>query len=174
MGGEISLRSALGEGATFMVLLPLQAADRPAAPAALAPPPGGPLPRGRVLVVEDNVVNQQVASFLLMRFEQAVDVVSDGVEALEALARINYDLVLMDCQMPNLDGYEATRRLRAGGGGALNPAVPVVAMTANALPGDLERCTAAGMDDYLSKPVQPAALERALRRWLRPSVEVKT
>jgi CheY-like chemotaxis protein len=109
-----------------------------------------------------------------MRFEQAVDVVSDGVEALEALARINYDLVLMDCQMPNLDGYEATRRLRAGGGGALNPAVPVVAMTANALPGDLERCTAAGMDDYLSKPVQPAALERALRRWLRPSVEVKT
>ncbi|MBL8615082.1 MAG: PAS domain S-box protein [Deltaproteobacteria bacterium] len=174
MGGQIHLQSALGTGATFSVLLPLEVAGGPAAAVGPAPSPGGPLPRGRVLVVEDNVVNQQVASFLLMRFEQAVDVVSDGVEALEALARINYDLVLMDCQMPHLDGFEATRRLRAGGEGALNPAVPVVAMTANALPGDVERCKAAGMDDYLSKPVQPAELERALRRWLPAVVEVKT
>jgi signal transduction histidine kinase/CheY-like chemotaxis protein/HPt (histidine-containing phosphotransfer) domain-containing protein len=122
----------------------------------------------RLLLVDDNSTNQVVAAEILKRLGYRADVAANGREALEMLGQAPYDLVLMDCQMPELDGFEATRLLRAGTSGALNPKVIVVAMTANAMHGDRERCLAAGMDDYVPKPVNPQALADVLTRWLKP------
>jgi len=99
------------------------------------------------------------------------DVVANGLEAIEALSRIRYDLVLMDCQMPEMDGFEATAMIRDPASSVLDHKVPVVAMTANAMQGDRDNCIAAGMDDYLSKPVKPASLDRVLEKWIRPHAE---
>ncbi len=121
----------------------------------------------RILLAEDNKVNQKLAGTLLQRQGHAVTIVEDGAAALALLAREHFDLVLMDCQMPRMDGFEATRRLRAGRD-ALDPAVPVIAMTANAMEGDREACLAAGMDDYLAKPFSEDALREMIRRHLRP------
>jgi PAS domain S-box-containing protein len=118
----------------------------------------------RVLLAEDNAVNQKVASIMLKKFGLEVDVVATGVEALDALVGVSYDLVLMDCQMPEMDGYEATRRIRERERGSRR--LPVVAMTANAMVGDREKCLEAGMDDHIPKPVRVEALHRALVRWL--------
>jgi CheY-like chemotaxis protein/HPt (histidine-containing phosphotransfer) domain-containing protein len=133
------------------------------APAQAAPAPDGPS-RGRILVVEDNEVNQLVARATVSRLGYAVDVVSNGVEALSATAGFRYAAVLMDCHMPVMDGFEATRRIRQRDG--MHPRLPIIAMTAGALDGDLERCLAAGMDDYLAKPVDAAALQATLVRWV--------
>jgi two-component system, sensor histidine kinase and response regulator len=122
--------------------------------------------RIRVLVVEDNVVNRIVALKTLERLGYRADAVENGEEALSTLCRISYDLVLMDCQMPVMDGYEATRRIRSRDAGVLNPSVPVIAVTAHAMTGDRELCISAGMDDYLSKPVKPELLDEMLRKWL--------
>jgi PAS domain S-box-containing protein len=121
--------------------------------------------RPRVLLAEDNLVNCKVAVRMLEKIGCLVDVATNGREALAAIERQRYALVLMDCQMPEMDGLEATRRLRAAeasSGGHL----PVIALTANAMAGDAERCYAAGMDDYLTKPIGTAGLKRALARWL--------
>ncbi len=118
--------------------------------------------RGRVLLVEDNPVNQRVAVQILERLGCKVDAAANGREALELLERTAYDAVFMDCQMPEMDGYEATRELRLRQG--KNGRVWVVAMTAHSLAGDREKCLAAGMDDYISKPVRPSAIEEALER----------
>ncbi|MBI4742023.1 MAG: response regulator [Betaproteobacteria bacterium] len=123
--------------------------------------------RTRILLVEDNPANQKVALGFLSRFGYAADLATNGREALEALARTTYDLVLMDCQMPVMDGYEAARAIRAGAGGVLDPAVPVVAMTANAMEGDREKALAAGMDDYLTKPVDSQRLNEVIVEVLR-------
>ncbi len=120
----------------------------------------------RVLLAEDNPTNRLVARKMLEKLGFSVDSVANGHEALSALAANRYDLVLMDCQMPELDGYEATRRIRKGAGVVLDPDVPIVAMTANAMRGDREQCIEAGMNDYLPKPVEPTVLERTLDRWL--------
>ncbi len=117
-----------------------------------------------ILLAEDNVVNQKVAQRQLFKLGFRTDTVGNGLEALDALRRIPYDLVLMDCQMPELDGYEATRRIRAGLAGRVD--VPVVAMTANAMQGDREKCIEAGMSDYVSKPVRVLELLTALERQL--------
>ena len=122
--------------------------------------------RFRLLLAEDNPVNQMVAVTLLKKQGYHVDVVSNGHEAVSALQRIPYDLVFMDCQMPEMDGFEATRMIRSAEGKVLNPQIPVVALTAHAMAGDRERCEAAGMDDYLSKPMRPAELAAVLERWL--------
>jgi signal transduction histidine kinase/CheY-like chemotaxis protein/HPt (histidine-containing phosphotransfer) domain-containing protein len=122
--------------------------------------------RARILVVEDNAVNQLVAVKLLEKLGCRADVAGNGKEALVVLRRIPYDLVLMDCQMPEMDGFEATRTIRSGGAGQSRVRTPVIAMTARAMQGDREKCLASGMNDYIPKPVDPLRLAQALERWL--------
>lgn len=166
MGGRITLNSTPGLGSHFHLLLPFAEQDHTAS-LTIAQPHSHerPLPRARVLVVEDNPVNQLVAAEMLKRLGLHADVAGNGAEALEVLDRLPYDLILMDCQMPVMDGFEATRRLRKTDG----PRLPVIAMTANAIRGDRERCLDAGMDDYLPKPVRISELKAMMRRWLPAS-----
>ncbi len=161
------LAVALG-GESDMTELPefaTPASTEPASPPTAAPSRAD-LP---VLLAEDNPVNQKVASLLLQRLGYEVDVVVNGAEALTALARRHYGLVLMDVQMPTMDGYEATRRLRSGETGALDPDVPIVALTAHAMKGDRLRCLDVGMNDYLTKPIDAKALAAVLRKYLEPA-----
>jgi PAS domain S-box-containing protein len=123
--------------------------------------------QGLILVAEDNATNQRVARFMLERFGCRVDMANDGREAVEAVRRVRYDLVLMDCQMPELDGYEATAAIRASEASE-GRRTPIVALTANALHGDTEHCLSAGMDGYLSKPLRTEALAAVLARWCPP------
>jgi signal transduction histidine kinase/DNA-binding response OmpR family regulator len=125
---------------------------------------------GRILVAEDTAVNQRLAILLLERLGYRPDLAADGVEVLAALRRSTYDLILMDCQMPEMDGYEATRRIRALEANHSGKPLWVVAMTANAMQKDREACLAAGMDDYLSKPINTEGLKRALARGLKPAL----
>jgi CheY-like chemotaxis protein len=125
----------------------------------------------KVLVVEDHPVNQTIIRAMLARMGCDVDMADNGVQALSAFETSTYDLVLMDCQMPEMDGFDTTRAIRARE--ALNPTmgrVPVIALTALAMLGDAERCLAAGMDDYLTKPIQLEQLGAKMQRW-RPCAE---
>src|SRR6185436_19429989 len=122
--------------------------------------------RVRVLVAEDNTVNQKVARGELQKLGYSADVAGNGLEVIEALQRQPYDLIFMDCQMPEMDGYEATRRIRemerTGPPQQRAPAVHIIAMTANAMKGDREKCLEAGMDDYVTKPIHRAELQKAI------------
>lgn len=118
---------------------------------------------GRILVVEDNVVNQRLAKRLIEKLGYHVDVAADGNEAITALSGRPYDLVLMDCQMPVMDGFEATRQIRRNS--AMGPHIPIIAMTAKAMSGDREQCLAAGMNDYVTKPVRLSELTATIERW---------
>jgi signal transduction histidine kinase/CheY-like chemotaxis protein/HPt (histidine-containing phosphotransfer) domain-containing protein len=120
----------------------------------------------RILVVEDNLVNQQVIVGILGLQGYSADLVPDGCSALLALKQTSYALVLTDCQMPEMDGYELSRRIRDPLTGVLNPQIPIIAVTAHSLSGDREQCLAAGMDDYLSKPLRPELLEKVLTQWI--------
>jgi len=113
----------------------------------------------RILLAEDNAVNQKVALIHLRKFGFSADVVNNGREALEAM-QAGYDLVLMDIQMPEMDGYESARAIRKAGYG-----LPIIAMTANAMKGDQEKCLEAGMDDYLSKPINPKEMLDKIEEW---------
>jgi PAS domain S-box-containing protein len=185
MGGEMAAHSTPGEGSCFWFSVPLVAADDPGAaglepgeatgslvpgssPAiACAPAPDSEArahPRGTVLVAEDDRVSQLVAGRLLERRGFAVDVVSSGQAAVDLSASRDYAAIFMDCQLPQLDGYEAATEIRRGEGTQRH--TTIVAMTANTLKGERERCLRAGMDDYLSKPLRSQALDEVLARIL--------
>jgi CheY-like chemotaxis protein/HPt (histidine-containing phosphotransfer) domain-containing protein len=122
--------------------------------------------QARILVAEDNVTNQEVAVAILNKLGYRADLAANGVQALRALGQADYDVILMDCEMPEMDGYEATRRIRQRQGGTRNPAIPIIAMTADAMTGDREKCLQAGMSDFLAKPVEPRQLAAILEKWL--------
>ncbi|HEY1778533.1 MAG TPA: ATP-binding protein [Solirubrobacteraceae bacterium] len=169
MGGLIGAESDVDQGSTFWVELPMErvatvsgqtSRERGVMHDERRPDPSAPF----ILVVEDSPVNRLVTSRVLERCGFRAHVVNDGQEALDALSMQSYDAVLMDCQMPELDGYEATRELRRREGDGHR--TPVIAMTAHAMTGDRERCLAAGMDDYIAKPVRSQALVAVLGRWI--------
>ena len=176
MGGRIGFTSDVDHGSCFWftiparcpatkVIVPMPHRDEPAA---VEPTPTTAL---RILVAEDNPVNRMLATKLLEKMGCTVEVACDGVEAVQMALRENYDLVFMDCFMPNMDGYAATaelRRCRASG-----PHVPIVALTASAMVEDRAACLAAGMDDYLSKPIEVEALRAVLRRWTERRASIR-
>ena len=137
--------------------------ERPDTPAQLQPLAQQ---SARILLAEDNKINQQVALGLLKRLGIDADVVANGEEALAALRQHPYALVLMDVQMPVMDGLEATRRIRAREAGIINPGIPIIALTAHAMEGDRQRCLQAGMNDYLPKPFAAEAVDAVINRWL--------
>jgi CheY-like chemotaxis protein len=165
MGGRIGCDSQVGHGSVFWfeLDLPIAALSAPVqktiAPAAL------PRSSARILVAEDQQANQLVMRLLLDKLEIGHTMVGDGQAAIEKLGTGNYSLVLMDCQMPRIDGYEATRLIRAGAAGPECQAIPIVALTAHAMASDREKCLEAGMDDYLSKPIRLDALQVVLQRF---------
>ncbi|WP_082542308.1 ATP-binding protein [Rhizobacter sp. Root1238] len=165
MGGTIAVESAKGRGSTFCVRIPFAAAQGLPAPRERPAAPGGqgtPLAGRRVLLAEDNPVNMEVAAAMLESLNLQVDRASDGLQAIARCRERVYDAVLMDCQMPGIDGLEATRRIRAHGERDL----PIIALTANAMAGDRDECLAAGMNDYIAKPFTRDVIEHVLQRWL--------
>jgi CheY-like chemotaxis protein len=166
MGGTITVASEWGKGTEFTLRLPLGpcTADgaEPAGAGPVADPPLTIRPR-RVLLAEDNLVNQKLGRRLLEKFGCRVDVAGNGLEAVLMAEKATYDLIFMDCRMPEMDGYEASREIRSRVMAGVR--VPIVALTAHAVTGAREACLNAGMDDYLSKPVRPADIQHMLRRW---------
>jgi CheY-like chemotaxis protein len=158
MGGQVELTSEPGRGSEFSFAVALPA---------VAPPVHRFAP-GRVLVVEDLPLNRDIAAQMLGKLGLAVDAVGNGQEAVDACAHTDYDLVLMDCQMPVMDGYEAAQAIRARQGASAAPGrhLPIVAMTANAMRGDRERCLAYGMDDFVTKPINRRVLTDVLVKYL--------
>ena len=120
----------------------------------------------RILVAEDNIVNQQVALHILEKFGFRADAVANGYETLKALEMVPYDLVLMDVQMPEMDGFEATSQIRRGQSAVGNRDMPIIAMTAHAMKGDRQRCLEAGMNDYIAKPIEPQKLLEKIETWV--------
>jgi signal transduction histidine kinase/CheY-like chemotaxis protein len=178
MGGQIEIASEPGRGSTFsftVSLAPAAAANE--AQAHIAPPDmtPGAQPGGRILLVEDNRVNQELAKAMLRTLGFDVDTAADGKAGVAAASAQHYDVVLMDCQMPEMDGFEATAAIRAReaalharSAAPGSQRVPILALTANAMQGDRERCLAVGMDDYLAKPFTRDQLDQMLRRWVGP------
>jgi CheY-like chemotaxis protein len=168
MGGAVSVESAPGAGSTFRfhVRCLARAPTAADAPRASHPPTPVPVEHSRVLLADDNELNRQLAAILLLRLGCVVDEAENGAEALALFAQRPYALVLMDCMMPELDGFAATARLRAFEQATGRARTPVLALTASAIEGDRERCLAAGMDDYLAKPFTFEQFEAAVRRWV--------
>lgn len=167
MGGQLEVESRSGVGSTFGFTLEFEPVESPTPrgdPAISVRPPGARRPK--VLLVEDNPINREVATAMLDALDCEVVVAEHGGEGVELARTQRFELILMDCQMPVMDGFSATRAIRATG--ALDAAPPIVALTANAMEGDRDRCLAAGMDDFVSKPVTFEQLERVLSAWCAP------
>jgi CheY-like chemotaxis protein len=174
MGGTIDLSSEPGRGSTFRFTVRLGRRPEAENPAELTVPeptaarPGKDFVGARVLLVEDNPVNLEVAQAVLEKSGCDVATATNGREALESYAQGDYRVIFMDCQMPEMDGFEAAleiRRREAGSGRR----VPIIALTASAIEGDREQCLAAGMDDYLPKPFSAEQIRSALANWLDPA-----
>jgi len=168
MGGAIGVESKPGCGSTFWFTAHLKQAEPPLRNARPLNMKSVPELRhkGSILVAEDNPINQKVALSLLSHLGYQAEVVHNGAEAVERLKQREYDVILMDCQMPVMDGFEATKAIRQLQAGL--PRTPIIAVTANALTGERERCLAADMDDYLPKPVSRDTLDAAIQRWMEP------
>ena len=177
MSGQIGVESEPGSGSRFWFTAVFEkTAKLPAHLPNAGPPvvkeePNGsvsvaPMLRGRLLVAEDNIVNQKVALAILKKLGYQTDVVSNGKEALAALREGSYDLVLMDCQMPEMDGYEAAALIRESQSGVHNHQIPIIALTAHAMKGDRDKCLAGGMNDYISKPMKTTTVADVLEKWL--------
>ena len=177
MGGAAGVTSEEGQGSVFWFTVRLGIQEEWLNLPAVARIDAHPMlnllagHHARVLLAEDSIINQQVALSILKKLGLRADAVADGAEAVKALETIPYDLVLMDVQMPEMDGLVATRVIRDPGSAVRNHHVPIVAMTAHAMQGDLEKCLDAGMDDYVTKPVFPQSLVEVLRKWLPPRHE---
>ncbi len=164
MGGSLGVRSELDAGSAFWFTVPAKAASAPVSIlpySRLQTENRQSCTEAHILLVEDNPVNQRVGAMTLGELGYSVTVVDDGSKAVRAVAEGSYDLVLMDCQMPGMDGYAATRAIRRSG-----TQVPIVAMTANASAQDREACLVSGMNDYLSKPMREGALQAAIQKWV--------
>lgn len=166
MRGKIGVESDVGRGATFWFEIDLQRAENNFADENLDQYVSDPIP-AKVLLVEDNKVNQIIARGLLERMGARVELAVDGENALEMLSGEEFDIVLMDCQMPKMDGYEATRYWRSIEEDRGQAPVPIIALTANAMTGDREKCLAAGMSDYVSKPFRKESLRQTIGQWYR-------
>jgi PAS domain S-box-containing protein len=172
MGGSLTVSSQPGQGSTFVLKLPLPVAEEPrphappapasSAPASSARAKSAPRER-RVLLAEDNLINRKIGILMLQKLGCHVDVAGNGVEAVAMFGSRPYDMVFMDCAMPEKDGFTATREIRAGEPEGTR--TPIVALTAHAIEGTREQCLDAGMDDYVAKPVSPATIERVLEKW---------
>ncbi len=170
MGGELGVESVPRKGSTFWFQIPVGVATQgPKKKTAVAQVDHSPLPSSRILLAEDNPVNQMVANRMLEQLGLEVVVAANGNQALKKLEHEDFDVVFMDCQMPELDGFAATRILRDYEKQLSKERTTVIAMTANVMEGDRERCLEAGMDDYIGKPVKLDELESVLRRWLEPA-----
>ncbi len=164
MGGHITVQSHPGEGSVFTFELTLPLTEAPIRPSQSPLHARQHQLKGRVLVVEDDRVNQRVIELLLEKVGLDCVIVGDGASAVEVATLESWDAVLMDCQMPGMDGFEATRRIREKLDGT---PLPIIALTANAMAGDREACLAAGMDDFLAKPVRKDELRSCLEKWLK-------
>ncbi|HCT8056389.1 TPA: response regulator [Pseudomonas aeruginosa] len=169
MGGTLQAESKEGSGSTFTLEIPLPFQQSPAHRQQAAGD-AAPIAAGQeILLVEDNPVNQTVIEAMLRSLGYRVTLVADGIQAVRSAERQRYDAILMDCRLPVLDGYSATREIRAQENGRR---VPIIALTANALQGDRENCLQAGMNDYLAKPFKRAELQRILQRWIGSQPEL--